>query len=417
MVMTGGSGNHCCSPMTNSRMTSKFHVPIDKRFGVDSTVRIQKGTRALLLTFVEQTPKSRNANLALLGFLESEYTANPTQPEALKVFAQACHSYFEDSASKMCCFDDLRSHVERLDATSQDRFLDYITEFAKSMSSKEDANQVGGSATCVISLADAKSQMDRANRAMTQINSQKFHFLIRISLRGQHLQDNSMAEFISDCIRLYSSTFPFDGDIIVTDNRVGDDACVLAVMGLIHWSARNDSKHAKGPSIKLFQATALLEHLLSRSKHDYQALMIQVRLQGLLGAGSLQAETYSRLAVKQIQNDTLAYNKLCRISTLHPHPIANSLGTSMEPADLDAFAGLKRALGIYNKSESQVPDLCRKALEHGSYDQIEGFQEFGLRVEKSICKVFWTMERRRIARLLRPLPSTSHLPDSGVLGT
>ncbi|KAI9821584.1 MAG: hypothetical protein M1832_003258 [Thelocarpon impressellum] len=207
---------------------------------------------------------------------------------------------------------------------------------------------------------------------LARINSQKFIFLLRISRRPQDSKRDVLEAFIGSAIEMYKSTLSLGADLVPTDNQPGDDACILAVMGLVHLARMDSREAAKGSSIHLLQAAALLEHLLSRSKHNYQALLMLVRIYILLGAGSVASEVYPRLAIKQIQNDTLSYNILSRISTLHPHTVV----TSIKPVDT---ADLEPELG--------------KALEEGSYDQIEGFSDFGRRVKRSICKAMWHLER------------------------
>jgi N-terminal acetyltransferase B complex non-catalytic subunit len=120
-------------------------------------------------------------------------------------------------------------------------------------------------------------------------------------------------------------------------------------------------------------------------------------------------ETYPRLSIKQIQNDTLAHNIFCRISTLHPFQVVGI--NHLEKGDRDPSLGLLKALMVYEKSATQVPDLAKMALEKGSFNQVEGFLEFADKVRNSICKAMWTVERRRIARLVRTKTSSLDGPE------
>ena len=91
--------------------------------------------------------------------------------------------------------------------------------------------------------------------------------------------------------------------------------------------------------------------------------------------------------IKQIQNDTLAYFLLTRISALHPS------SNKTEPL-------LKEALKIYKTSRSQTPGMLVLAYERGSYAPMMGFVEFADRVSGSVCRGMWEVEKSRIARLL-----------------
>ncbi len=186
-----------------------------------------------------------------------------------------------------------------------------------------------------------------------------------------------------------------------TDNLPGDDACILAVMGLVRL-ADLDSKGFVSPSAQayLLQAAALLDYSLSKSRYSYQSMLLLVRLYLILGAPSMAMELYPRLCIKQIQNDTLSHNLLSRLSTLHPFPIT-STATTLSGDDRDPMSCLGKGLQIYRRAANQMPDMARLALEEGSYHQIRKFLEFGDRVDNSICKFMWESERRRITRLVQ----------------
>ena len=83
-------------------------------------------------------------------------------------------------------------------------------------------------------------------------------------------------------------------------------------------------------------------------------------------------EIYPRLNVKQIQNDTLAYFLLIRISALHLS--SNKAGPL-----------LKEALKIYETSRSQTPGMLVLAYERGSYAQMMGFVEFLQTGSRRVC--------------------------------
>ena len=98
-------------------------------------------------------------------------------------------------------------------------------------------------------------------------------------------------------------------------------------------------------------------------------------------------ETYPRLNIKQIQNDTLTYFLLIRISALHL--------SSNKTEQL-----LKEAFKIYETSRSQTPGMLVLAYERGSYAQMMGFMEFVDRVSRSVRRGMWEVEKSRLARLL-----------------
>ncbi|KAI9851121.1 MAG: hypothetical protein M1838_004456 [Thelocarpon superellum] len=317
---------------------------------------------------------------AISGWIGPD-SSEETAVEALRELVEACKNYFDETSTKTCCFDDLRTYVERLDEPGQEEFVRHID--------------------AIVNQAEADENVEESTRIMrtaTRINHAKLIFLTRISQCRPEIYDEVLPRFIERCLKLYRISLPLGAGLVVTDNRPGDDASILAVMGLVYRyvSARNGGSSG---SCHLLQASTLLEHVLSRSKQNYQALLMLVRIYRLTGAGSLASTVYPRLAIKQIQHDTLSHNMYTRISSVHPHP-TTSLTPAIEQMDADPALGLTRAMGIYDSSAKQLPGLSRKALNEGSYDQVPGFLEFGRRVRDSVCKTMWKSERRRIDRLI-----------------
>jgi len=105
---------------------------------------------------------------------------------------------------------------------------------------------------------------------------------------------------------------PLGSKLPVSERRPGDDAAILAVMALLHL-------HRHGEFNALLRAVAVLEFLLSYSKHNYDALLMLVRLYLFLGTPSLAVKAYSVLSIKNIQYATLSWILLTRISTTHPY--------------------------------------------------------------------------------------------------
>ncbi|KAI9781440.1 MAG: hypothetical protein M1839_006034 [Geoglossum umbratile] len=351
----------------------------------------RKSTIDTIQLFIDQSRTSRNARLALLDYLVHNSSAGQPVPAPPDLIS-ACQSHFETFSTKTCCFDDMRCYVEYLEQSQRKDYLEHCRQFAKKMLTGE------------ISKKEPKVASIAA-----LVNILKFEYLIDLSLDSD--PTSIVAEdFIVSCISIYKSSLPLSFGLEPTDTQYGDDSCILAAMSLVRLanspSGGNTFSHSRG---YLLQAAALLEFLVSRSRHNFQAILLLVRLYGLLGACSLAMEASPRLSIKQIQNDTLAHNIFSRISTLHPYQVVGL--NHLEKGDRDPSLGLLKALMVYEKSAAQIPDLAKMALEKGSVDQVEGFLEFADKVRNSICKVMWTLERRRIARLIRTKSSSPEGPD------
>ena len=152
------------------------------------------------------------------------------------------------------------------------------------------------------------------------------------------------------------------------------------------------------PSSVLVQAAGILEHLILKSPHNYEALLLLVRIYLLLGAGSQALKAFSKLSVKQMQYETVAHNLFTRLATIHPNSCPPFEG--MNYADVDPQMGMRQALMFYRNAETSIPYACKTGLEHGSYDSVQRTIEFQKSLENSICRRMWALETRRIQRMV-----------------
>lgn len=170
----------------------------------------------------------------------------------------------------------------------------------------------------------------------------------------------------------------------------------------------NDGEMPASPNATLIRAAAVLEHLVMKSPHNYQALLLLVRVFLLLGAGSLAFRAFFKLSVKQMQYETVAHNLLTRLSTIHPH--AASAVEGLEQKDVDPQTSFRNALNFYRNSETATTYSRGTGLDHGSYSNVEGSIELHKNLKHSICRKMWVLESRRIQRLVgRELLRYDHL--------
>lgn len=146
----------------------------------------------------------------------------------------------------------------------------------------------------------------------SELNSLKLDYNVVVS--AEHNLSNTvlLETFAANCLRLYQISLQVEQGMPVTERRCGDDAAILAAMACIHLAHQNRS-------YALLQGTAILEKLLISSMHNYDAILLLVRVYLYQGAVSRAFELYERLDVKNIQAYTLSWTLLTRISTIHPH--------------------------------------------------------------------------------------------------
>lgn len=323
---------------------------------------------------------TRNSQLALVKLASLFHSQKGAgAPEGTPSLAEACSRYFEGVGSKNCCFEDLGRYVEMFDEAEQEEFLTYLKK-------KDNCNEDN------ITVA----------RIAEQINIQKFVYFIKISTLALTAQGGvedlttTLTQFAAANMQIYLSALApsISSSLIVTDNQYGDDAALLAVMALLRlWKLENEKSDKP-----LLQAIFILEIVLVKSKHNYQALLLLTRLYLLVGAPYLAAsnEVWGRLNVKQIQTDTLGHWLFTRGSTTFPLQLSVKADSSMEA---DFVNHLSKSLRIYDANRKQTPDMVVLALDRGTYGQITEFVEFGRRLEGSLARGVYEIDKRRSERL------------------
>jgi N-terminal acetyltransferase B complex non-catalytic subunit len=210
---------------------------------------------------------------------------------------------------------------------------------------------------------------------------------------------NTISAFVTNTLKIYASSLSLGTSLLTTDNQYGDDAALLSVMGLVRLYTLTPSNQSL-----LYQSIQILETLLQKSKHNYQALLILLRIYLLVGAIGRALDIYPRLNIKQIQNDTLSHYLLTRISTLLPN-------------DARTPTFLRDAGGIYETSRSQTPNMIQLGFERGGYGQMMGFLQFSERVSGSICRTMYQIELRRLSRMSPGYSSPGSVEEVGHKGT
>lgn len=335
----------------------------------------------------DESKPSRNSELAFVKFTSLFYADSykvemSSPPAGIPSLVGVCKRYFDHMGNKNCCFEDLGRYVQLFDEAEQEDFLSYL---------KGKGIREGNSVKVTVSwIAE-------------QINYQKFVYFCKISPSPLHLPDGHssistmLTEYAATNLNIYLAALEatLSSSLVVTDNQYGDDAALLAVMALFRlWKLDESSE------IPLLRAIFILETVLTKSKHNYQALLLLTRLYLLIGAPYLAAsvECWGRLNVKPIQTDALGHWLLNRGTTMFPSAlVVTPDGKSSIGSDL--VNHLEKNLNIYGSSRKQTPDMCVLALDRGSYGQLLEFVKFGKRLESSISRGIYEVDRRRVERL------------------
>lgn len=204
--------------------------------------------------------------------------------------------------------------------------------------------------------------------SVAMINALKLDYCLNISASESKPSQPKTEALIARCLKLYQAAYKegkaqkseggAQGASSTIESQPIDDLCILAAMCLLQPVETNeDEAQAQVLGTALIRAAAILERLCRDSPHNYQALLLLVRVYLLLGAGSLALSTFSKLSVKQIQYDSVAHILFTRLSTVHPHSAPPVEGA--EYKDFDPLRPLSRLL---ISSGTQRPIPCDSVL-------------------------------------------------------
>ncbi|TKA64720.1 hypothetical protein B0A49_07987 [Cryomyces minteri] len=350
----------------------------------------EKGHPNMVVPKLESHPSSQMrpvkplANGEQFSYSSSAASVPSKTPEASAQTATSLLDACMQHSSRFCktpsCFEDLRNFVETLEREAQNAFRRH----ASSLGSEWQPSS-------------ASDESVYSQWLTVEMNSLKFDYLLCIS--GAQLDSKAVVEgFVSNCIGLYSMTISACATESVTDASSGGEACLLAVMGLAklhHFRADEQD----GSNKYLLQAAYLLEHLLERAEHSYQAKLILVHIYLSLGLGSLAMRWYHRLGLKEIQHDTLSHVLYTRISSSHPFPVSRVDRSYLGDDETDPYVGMGKALRFHDGSSMKIVTIQSQVLENNNYDQLYELRDLKVALEHSFTKRLMGEERRRIARL------------------
>lgn len=228
----------------------------------------------------------------------------------------------------------------------------------------------------------------------------KLEYCFILPLEGNKDSAAKVQDFARRCVQWFQASRRTDleeDSPSTIETQPSDDFCLLAVMSLMRVNGGGPDP-SRCPTAVLIQAAGILEHLRLKSPHNYEGLLLLVRLYLLLGAGSLALKTFTYLSAKQIQYDTVAHNLFTRISTIHPQPAPPFEG--LERKDYDPQSALRQALIFYRNSVGATSYARTSGLENGSYVNVEGSIDLQRNLKHSICRIMSALEVRKIQRLV-----------------
>ena len=220
----------------------------------------------------------------------------------------------------------------------------------------------------------------------SEINILKLDYDLIVSSREAGESIPLLNAFVCNCLRLYKLSLSLGSDLPVSERRPGDDAGILAAMALFRMFLTG-SKEA------LLRCAIVLEFVVDQSKHNYDALLLLIRIHVELGAASLAYNSYTRLKIKNMQFVSLPWIFYSRISTFQPHGQIRDPSTSQTPAnDMRFLCGWHDS--ISSTSEAKIIQI----LDEERHDILLDYMSFHQSITSNLSKTIMSLEIQQIER-------------------
>ncbi|KAI9733054.1 MAG: hypothetical protein M1834_003599 [Cirrosporium novae-zelandiae] len=351
---------------------------------------VTKDAAALVFSIAKHQKKSRNAQLERLVFLTHikkplyewcpDFPKHEDEPYP-ETLLKGCEQFWVKNSNSTCCFQDLRDFVQEFSAEDYEEFSNFIMQETER-------------------IVDEASEQDTIAKIAGIINRLKLTYMYELSRNSESLDRQILVDFICKCLSVYLQAQPLGASFVKTDDKPGDDAGILAAMCLVLLDRIDQKDPQKGSTREhLVQAAMLLQSIVDRSQHNYQALLLLTRIFLLLGAGSMAMATFFRLEVRNVQYDTLAYILFTRISTIHPARVFTPQLQSLEENAKNPSQSLKSALTFFTGSLIDTQRMITLAFDNGNYSNANDTVYVQQKLRASWCKMMIHLEKRRIDRL------------------
>ncbi|KAI0748133.1 N-acetyltransferase B complex non catalytic subunit-domain-containing protein [Daedaleopsis nitida] len=315
-------------------------------------------TRDLFGKVVEEDGvKDRSGHLALLELEKrSRQHGLATDPTVLTSLLE---SYFQHFGGKACCYEDLQPYIQ-FEGEDLLRWTSILEKQTAATTSVPDL--------------------------WRYINAQK---LLRYNLTETQLSVEAETQRAIQCLDAYLDGLKLGKDLPSYELQPADDLVILAAQVLVNnWKRTNDETF-------LYNAAALLEYAIGKSKMSYQIRLHLIRIYRLLGAPSLALEHYRSINVKQVQNDTLSHFILSRASTF-------SLAAT---GDITYTTECLESSRIYLSNSEETAELIVRCFMNEKYTQVPDFILFEDCLDNSLQRDLIKMEHVRMRIAHEPINS------------
>lgn len=278
-------------------------------------------------------------------------------------FSGPAVQYFKESCAQPTCFTDLRTTLSDVTKESINSFYTSTHEIVAT------------------EISDASPR----ESFTISLHHLRFRYLVAISLPEKPTATD-IESFITAGLELVKKG-------VDTKEKNTSTACYLTAVGLIHLAFHTQPEE---PELDhLIQAAYLLDWI-GTDMQNPGAQLLGVKLQLYLGLFPTAYTSFSKLRVKNIVVDSLAYHMYARISTQNP---LGSLGGQHENIAGQLSEMLTRTYtdNVNGQWKKEPIRAWRKALPQ--VDALLDIAEQETKLDKSLSRAIFRIENRRCQRV------------------
>ena len=216
-----------------------------------------------------------------------------------------------------------------------------------------------------------------------------------------------LESFTCRCLRLYRLSLLLSTDQPNSERDAGDDAALLATMALCHVADL-------GEQTALPRCLVILENLLIRSPHNYDALLIIIRICLKLGISSQGMNHYTQLSIKNVQHATVSWILYTHVSMIHPYSCVPKARTPKAAVGMDLPKTLQAAMDWHVGASQLNSDYMSKMLRDEQYNMLFDALALDRSLKVGFGRLLLLVEWSRIQRLTGALSEKNNI---GFLGS
>ncbi|PWN38924.1 hypothetical protein IE81DRAFT_327027 [Ceraceosorus guamensis] len=342
--------------------------------------------RTSSLTRLHFVSEARNKDLA--GSLYPDASPQEAQQRSVTELRAAIEQHLAHFSSLACTYQDLYAyaahlpaqHIQQLSASWKGRLQSWPSKDARPI------------------LSDLKAMYTHLN-------------LLRLALRFDTQRDapaedgdlETLQSLSTWCLAGYDSALQLGKDVATTEMQPADEYIYLYAQVLLRAApprtpdASSAAARAPAPSAaSILHLLALLARSLEASPKSYKLRILFVLLHRLLGADALAEEAADQIGIKGVQLDTLGWVFQRRLNV----PLGQvARAGDKEQERVKRSKVYARISELYKENKKDLPKMIASTIENGTWSRTEEFVDFSERLERSISRCLFEMERIRAGGL------------------